>query len=247
MKDIIRNYPNFKIFKDLLYPFIKFDTLCSENIPIDILNTISLYIQKHCSKIENFISYTVNKSDWGDETEWNWNTETLRKYLIDKYKYKWLENAETEENYDQTTSRFYNENKPSEYIEIRLRGDKKSGYLINGTKKKKQEITRPNIETFLIKFHHSKAEKIGRSFSNYYTMSEAEFLFSILSASTSYTFDISLLFSKDENFVRSLEAAKKEFDEFYLAIKNPYEYSLESLISKDIWEIACRRAKDDKC
>ena len=43
---MIRNYHDFKIFKDLLYPFINLDTLCSENIPIDILNAISLYIQQ---------------------------------------------------------------------------------------------------------------------------------------------------------------------------------------------------------
>ena len=68
--------------------------------------------------------------------------------------------------------RFFNKNKRSQYIDIRLRfkGDKTYGYLINGTKKKKQEIIIPNIETFLIKFHLSKEEKIGRSFSNYYTM-----------------------------------------------------------------------------
>ena len=117
---MIRNYHDFKIFKDLLYPFINLDTLCSENIPIDILNAISLYIQKHCSKIENFISYTINKNNWGDETEWNWNTEALRKYLIDKYEYKWLENAETKENYDQTILRFFNKNKRTQYIDIRL-------------------------------------------------------------------------------------------------------------------------------
>ena len=104
---MIRNYPDFKIFKDLLYPFINLDTLCSENIPIDILNAISLYIQKHCSKIENFISFAKNKNNWGDENEWNWNTESLRKYLIDKYKYKWLENAETKENNDQTNSKIF--------------------------------------------------------------------------------------------------------------------------------------------
>ena len=117
---MIRNYPDFKIFRDLLYPFIKLDTLCSDDIPIDILNTISLHIQKYYLEIENFISYTKNKNNWGDETEWNWNSESLRKYLIDKYKYKWLENAETKENYDPIILRFYNENKPSEYIDIRL-------------------------------------------------------------------------------------------------------------------------------
>jgi hypothetical protein len=244
---MLRNYPNFKIFKDLLYPFIKLDTVCSENIPLYILNAISLYIQHICLNIENFIYYTINKRDWGEEAEWNLNTETIRKYLFDKYKYKWLENAETKENYDQTISRLYNKNKPSEYIEIRLRGDKKSGYFINGTKKWKQEITRPIIETFLIKFHHSKEEKIGRSFSNYYTMSKSKFLFSLLSASPNYTFKLSALFSKDKNFIRSLEAAKEEFDKFYLAIKNPYQYSLEALILKDIEEIAYQRSKDDKC
>ena len=61
---MIRNYPDFKMFKDLLYPFIKLDTLCSENIPRDILNAISLYIQQHCSEIENFISYAKNKNNW---------------------------------------------------------------------------------------------------------------------------------------------------------------------------------------
>ena len=204
IQTMIKNYPNFKIFEDLLYPFINLDTLCSENIPIDILHAISLYIQKHCSKIENFISYTINKNNWGDETEWNWNSDSLRKYLIDKYKYKWLENANTKENYDQTILKFFNKNKRREYIDIRLEEDKTSGYLINGTKKKRQKIIIPKIETFLIKFHLSKEEKIGRSFSNYYTMRDSKFLFSLLSASTSYTFDISVLFSKDKKFIRAL-------------------------------------------
>ena len=201
---MIRNYHGFKIFKDLLYHFINLDTLCSENIPKDILHAISLYIQKHCSKIENFISYTINKNNWGDETEWNWNSDSLRKYLIDKYKYKWLENANTKENYDQTILKFFNKNKRREYIDIRLEEYKTSGYLINGTKKKRQKIIIPKIETFLIKFHLSKEEKIGRSFSNYYTMRDSKFLFSLLSASTRYTFDISVLFSKDKKFIRAL-------------------------------------------
>ena len=232
---MIRNYPNFKIFKDLLYPFINLDTLCSENIPRDILNAISLYIQKHCSNIENFISFVKNKNNW-NEISWNWNIEKLRKYLIDKYKYEWLENAEDKEDNEQTNLIFFNKNKNkcSQSINIRLRfkGDKPYGYLISGTKKKKKEIPIPNIETFLIKFHLSKEESIGRSFSNYYTMRDSEFLFSLLSASTSYTFDISFLFSNDENFIRALEAAKEEFDKFYLSVKNPYQYSLEALICK---------------
>jgi hypothetical protein len=240
---MIKNYPYFKIFNDLLYPFINLDTLCSENIPIAILNEISLYIRKHCSQIENFISYTINKNDWGDETEWNWNSESLRKYLIDKYKYEWLEDAETKEHYDPIILRFFNKNKLNEHIDIRLRGDKTSGYLLNGTKK--QKIIIPNIETFLIKFHLSKEEKIGRSFSHYYTMRESKFLFSLLSASTSYTFDISVLFSKDKKFIRSLEAAKKDFDNFYLSIKNPYKYSLDAQVIKELQELAYKRYKDD--
>jgi hypothetical protein len=237
---MFRNYPNFKIFKDLLYPFIKLDTLCSENIPIDILHAISLYIQKHCSKIENFIFYTKNKNDWNG-TSWNWNTEKLRKYLIDKYKYKWLENAKTKENYNQTILIFFNKKKPNEHIDIRFERDKNFGYLRNGAKKKRQKIIIPKIETFLFKFHLSKEEMIGRSFSNCYTMRSSKFVFSLLSAFTSYTLNTSLLFSKDENFIKSLETAKEDFDKFYLSIKNPYQYSLEALIAKDLWELADKK------
>ena len=232
---MIKNYPDFKIFRDLLYPFITLKTLLSADIPIDILNTISLHIQKYYLEIENFIYFAKNNNNWGDETEWNWNSESLREYLIDKYKYKWLENAETKENYDQTILKFFNKNKCSQYIDIRLRlkGDKISGYL-KGKRTKKQEIIIPNIETFLIKFNLSKEEKIGRSFSNYYTMGNFKFIFSLLSVSTSFTYNISVVFSKDENFLQSLETAKEDFDKFYLSIKNPYQYSLEAQIIKEI-------------
>ena len=77
-------------------------------------------------------------------------------------------------------------------------------------------------------------------------MRDSKFVFSLLSASTSYTYNISLLFSKDEKFIRALEDAKEDFDNFYLSIKNPYQYSLEALILKDLEEIAYKRNKDDK-
>ena len=242
---MIKKYPNFKIFKDLLYPVINLGTLRSAKIPIEILNEISWHIQKYCSEIENFISYTSNKNDWNG-TYWNWNTEKLRKYLIDKYKYKWLKNAETKENYNQTSLIFFNKNKSNEHKDISFEKDKNFGYLKIGTKKKRQKIIIPKIETFLIKFHFSKEEMIGRSFSNYYTIRGSEFVFSLLSAFTSYTLNISVLFSKDENFIKSLETAKEDFDKFYLSIKNPYQYSLEALIAKDIRELADKRSKDDK-
>ena len=76
-------------------------------------------------------------------------------------------------------------------------------------------------------------------------MRTSKFVFSLLSTSNSYTLDISLLFSKDENFIRALEAAKEDFDKFYLSVKNPYQYSLEALISNDLWELSYHKNKDD--
>ena len=57
---------------------------------------------------------------------------------------------------------------------------------------------------------------------------------------------ILVLFSKDGNFIQALEAAKEEFDNFYLLIKNPYQYFLEAQIIKELQEIAYKRNKDDK-
>jgi hypothetical protein len=70
-------------------------------------------------------------------------------------------------------------------------------------------------------------------------------VFLLLSSFTGYTSQTSGLFSKDENFIRALEAAKKEFDNFYLAIKNPSQYSLEALIEKDLRELAYKRYKKE--
>jgi len=254
IQSMIKNYPKFKLFRDLLYPFINLGTLCSENFPenIHIRNTLSLHIQQLYFKIENFVSYTINKKDWSIEYHVIWDEEKLRKYLIDKYKYKWLENADSEVNEDRMSIIYFNNNnKLIDFIEIRLRGNKTSGYLINGTKKKKKEEIIPNMKNFLIKLYHfSKEELIGRSFSNYYTIRDSEFIFSLLSASTSYTFDTSLLFSKDENFIQALETAKKDFVNFYLSIKNPYQYlyqySVGAEIMKDLWELSSQRDKDDK-
>jgi hypothetical protein len=243
---MLRNYPDFKIFKDLLYPFMKSETLCSVNIPRDILNSIFLYIQQYCLKIENFIHYAKNKVEWQVDS-WNWNEELTRDYLINKYKYNWLENAEIKKIFESTILKFFNKDKPKrEYIDIRLEKDKTSAYIINGIQKKKKDKI-PNIEHFLIKFHLSKEESIGRSFSLYYTISPAEFGFLLLSGSTSYTYDISLIFSKDEKFIRALEAAKEEFDKLYLAIKNPDKYSFESLFMEGLWELAHKKSKDAKC
>ena len=246
---MIKNYPNFKMFKDLVYPFIKLDTLRSENIPVNILNAIFLYIQQYCLKIEKFVHYSKNKVKW-DEYGWNWDEDKLREYLIDNYlcKYKWLENSGTEEYFDPPSLKFFNKNKSRRqyiYIKLRLKGDKIYGYLIGkGTKIK--EIIIPKIETFLINFHQlSKKEAIGRSFSNYYSPESSKFVFLLLSSFTGYTSQTSGLFSKDENFIRALEAAKEEFDNFYLAIKNPSQYSLEALIEKDLRELAYKRYKKE--
>ena len=46
IRSIIKNFPNLKIFEDLLYPFINKDTISASNFPISILILISSYLQK---------------------------------------------------------------------------------------------------------------------------------------------------------------------------------------------------------
>lgn len=244
IQTLIKSYGHSKIFYEPLSPFIELETLISINIPRDMSNYLSLYIQEYYSKIEKFISNTENKKDW-NENPWAWNIEKIRNYLIEKYKYKWLENAETKENHDQTILQFVNEDDHREYIEIRYEEKSNLGTLIIGTKKRKQERI-INIESFLIKFHFSKEESIGRAFSTLDTQWSSKFIFPILSSLDGLNKHKLLFLSKDKKFNRSLETAKKDFDRIYLSIKNPHKYSMESLLAKNFLEIFLSRNNDDK-
>lgn len=235
VQTLIKNYSHLKIFQTFLYPFIKLDTVCSPAIPINIQN-ISLYIQKQYLKIENFIFNNENRQDWNKD-RWNWDIEKLRNHLIKKYSYKWLENADVEENYERMNITYFNNNnKLTDNIEVRLRGDKTSGYLINGTRKKKKEEITTDIKNFIIKLSLSKEECIGRAFSTLYNATPTGFIFFILSTFHSFNIDSLLIFSKDEKFLRSLETTKKDFNKIYQSIKNPYKYATEILITKNFLE-----------
>ncbi len=126
--------------------------------------------------------------------------------------------------------------KIEKYIDIRFREDRTSAYLIVGPKNNKKEEIYANIKQFLIKFHFTKEENIGRAFSTLDTTMSYKFVFSLLSAFSSFNYETLVLFSKDEKFTKSLETAKKEFDNIYLSLKNPRKYSKEAILSKNFIE-----------
>lgn|GEM_PF-3258276 len=236
IQSIIKNYPNLKIFEDLLYPFIKRDTICSSNFPISILVLISSYIQKKYLEIENFILYAENKKDW-EEKRLILNESKLHKYLIKLYKdkYQWLETADTEQNdNDDTIIKFVNSDQPAEYLEVRLRKDRILIYLINGTKKRKIPYNIPNI--FQDEKFFSREESIGGWFSNRYGPGYLEFISSILPALTTFDLKTGRLFLKDKKFIHSLNKTKEEFENIYKSIKNPSKYSLESQTARSVIE-----------
>jgi hypothetical protein len=227
IQSIIKNFPNLKIFEDLLYPFIKKDTICSSNFPKSILSLISSYLQKQYLGIENFILYAENKEDW-EEKRLILNEFKLHNYLIKQYKYKyqWLETADTKQNNDGTIIKFVNIDQPSEYLEVRLRKDWILIYLINGTKKRTKPKKIPNI--FQEEKSFSREESIGRSFSNWYSSGYFEFISSILPAFKIFDDKTAMLFLKDKKFIQSLDKTKKEFENIYKSIKNPSKYSREA-------------------
>lgn len=235
IRSIIKKFPNLKIFEDLLYHFIKKVTLCSIHFPERILDQISSYIQKQYLKIENFFLHTENKTDW-NEKRLILNEGKLQNYLFEKYKhkYKWLETADTEQNFDGTIIKFFNACNTSTYLEVRLRENKILIYLKDGTKIKKKPIIIPNIKKFQSELSFSKEECIDRAFSSYYGSHSFEFISSILPAFRIFNFDTARLFLKDKNFIQSLDKSKKEFDKIYMSIKNPYDYSLDAIIQKDL-------------
>jgi hypothetical protein len=239
IQNIITSFSDLQMFKDLLYPFIKKETICSPDFPKSILFLISLYIQKYYFRIEDFISLNKNKTDWS-ETRLIVLELQLQDYLIKKYKnehkYKWLENAEISRNNEDTEIKFFNLDKPQEYLKVQFRESKTRGYLIDRSKKTKKETTTeiPNIKKFIWKRSFSNEEGIGRAFSTYYSCNSFEFISSILSAFPKLNFDTAMLFFNDKKFIQSLDKAKKQIDKTYMSIKNPYEYSLDSSLQKDL-------------
>jgi hypothetical protein len=237
--NIIKSFPDLQMFKDLLYPFIKKETICSPDFPKSILFLISSYIQKYYFRIEDFISLHKNKTDWS-ETRLILIESQLQNYLIEiykhKHKYKWLENAEISRNDEDTDIKFFNIDKPQEYLEVRLRENKTRGYLIDKTKKTKKEKIReiPNIKNFIWKYSFSNEEGIGGAFSTCYSSNSFEFLSSILPALHILPFESGMLFFNDKKFIQSFDKAKKEIDKTFMSIKNPYEYSLDSSLQKDL-------------
>ena len=237
IQSIIKNFPNLKIFEDLLYPFINKDTLGSPKFPESILIHISSYIQKHYLKIEKFFLLTENKTDW-NEKRLILNEGKLQNYLIQKYKrkYKWLETSETERNSDDTIIKFFKGSDSKTYLEIRFEKNKILIYFKDETKNKKNQIISiiPNIKQFQSEISFSKEEGIDRAFSTCYRSNSFEFISSILPAFHIFNFDTAMLFFKDENFIQSLDKTKEEFGKSYISIKNPYEYSLDAILQKDL-------------
>lgn len=235
IQNIIKKFPNLKIFEDLLYPFIKKDTLCSSNFPLPILEHISSYLQKHYLKIESFFLHTDNKIDWS-EKRWILIEGRLQNYLIKKYKHKynWLETAEIEQNFNGTIIKFFNVSKPLIYLEIRLHENEIIIYSVGESNKKRKIEILPNLKEFQSKIIISNEEGIDRAFSVYYRSRPFQFISFLLPALQIFNFDIAMLLSKDKDFVQSFDNAKEEFDKIHASIKKPCKYSLESIIQGEI-------------
>ena len=255
IQSMIKNFPNLKILEDLLYPFIKKETICSSNFPISILILISSYVQKQYLEIEKFILYAENKKDWEEERlivivdEYKLKNY-LQNYLNKRYKdkYQWLETAHTEQNEDDNTIiKFVNIDQPLEYLKVQLLKDRIVILLINGTKKEKKPKKIPNNIPNIFQYEKlkfsSREERINSSFSNWYSLGYLEFISSILPVLKTLDYKTATLFLQDKNFIRSLNKTKKEFENIYKSINNPSKYSREAQMRSFVIEFIQQQAQ----
>lgn len=105
VKNLVLNYSNHLLFEIFLFPYIEIETL-SKNIDSNIFSEIFLYLHKCCKQVEDMvrsINYTANVKDgyltdqlfiWENIPREEYDTESLRSFLKQKFNWVWVEKAE---------------------------------------------------------------------------------------------------------------------------------------------------------
>jgi hypothetical protein len=219
LQELIRNYHNSNIFRYLIFPYIKLDSLCSPKMKLNLAG-IGNFLVSIIQKMDHTLAL-LEKGERSDREWYSWNYEKLEGYLRNKYRLDFLDLRYTEQDYDDDHEEIRYIDIEDNSKDVKIIFDKKSGRgyaLVRNEKVKKHVI--PLMTDYLKKRIITQEEYMTNYFDAFCSPRAQEFILSVISEYPIDTTDedIREILSNDKPFIEALKRFKDSFDTKYTRI-----------------------------
>src|SRR5919106_4297292 len=214
LQDLVKNYSGSNIFRYLVYPFIKLETLCSPKMDLNIIAGVGNYLISTFQKIDSTL-LLLDKQEKIEKEFYSWNYDRLEHYLRSKYHYNFINIVDCVEDSDEDRIeiRYFDIENNNKDVKVIFNKKNKEGYLYTTNKKvKKNRI--PLITDYLQKKTITQYDYMIGYFDAFCSPRSEEFIKSIYIINY-YDDGIREILSKDRLFVNVLKNNKDQYIRVY--------------------------------
>ena len=227
LQELIKNYCNSNIFRYLVYPYIKLETLRSPKMKLSLIADLGDFLVSIFQKMDHTLEL-LEKEERSNRKMYSWNYEKLEGYLKTKYRLDFLDLRYTEQDFDDDHEEIRYFDNEDNSRDVKIIFDKKSGRgyaLVRNENVKKHVI--PLITDYLKKRIITPEEYMTNYFDAFCSPRAEEFILSIISEYPINTTDddIREILSNDKPFIEALKRFKDSFDTIYRRIVSYHNFS----------------------
>ncbi|MGC1135166.1 MAG: hypothetical protein WA941_20225 [Nitrososphaeraceae archaeon] len=220
LQKLFKNYHNSNIFRFLVYPYIKLETICSSKMKHNLMADVGSFLVSILQKMDHILDL-LEKEERSDKERYFWNYEKLEGYLRKRYHFDYLDLQYTEEGFDDDHEmiRYFDNENQSRDVKVSFNKKSKNGYVYvrnNGVKRYKI----PYVAAYLKKKMITHDEYVANHFEAFCRPRTEEFILLIFSEYPIDTTDdeIREILSADKPFIEALKEVKNSIDRAYRSI-----------------------------
>jgi len=208
LQDLIKNYSSSNIFRYLVYPFIKLETLCSPKMDLNIILGLGNYLISTFRKMDSTL-LLLDKQEEMEKAIYSWNYDKLEDYIRSKYHYNFINIVDCAEDSDEDCIeiRYFDIENNNKDVKVIFNKKNKEGYISYTTNKKVKKNRIPLITDYLQKRTITQYDYMIGYFDAFCSPRSEEFIKSI-STVDYYDDDIREILSKDKLFMNVLKNNK---------------------------------------
>jgi hypothetical protein len=222
LQELFKNYRDSEIFRYLVYPYIRSETLCSPKMSPNLIVDVGSYLVSIFQRMDHIIDL-FEKGEKEDKVIYSWNYEKLEEYLRSKYHIDSIDLVDPRK-YEEEDDDDYQEIRYSDienHIDVKIKFDKKSNkgsLYIRDKRVKKYWI--PLIEDYMEKKVVKRELYLAGYFVAFCSPRTKEFILPLFSNYPIDTTDNDTLeiLSSDKDFIESLREVKESIDTAYRRI-----------------------------